>query len=540
MKKLLLLWGVLGCFNTNAQVRLVSDINTGSASSNPEIKGVFNGRVILGATFGGPRFYLTDGTGVRMLRTTNNGFYVTPVDPANKPFVVLNNQLIGLFDYAGTQNGESLLTKCDGVTIDGFGSFANVKYSDTSYLGYSTDIQFGDAVVFNNKIIFASKVNTTSTYSDELIIADDVTGSTPLKDIFPGVTSSSPREMTVVGSKCYFSANNGTLGRELWETDGTTAGTVLFSDINAGITSSNPQQLKNYGTFLVFVATHPTLGRELFKINNLGTLTSLKNINPTGDSNPTNVTVIGSAIYFAAHNGTTVGNELWMSTGTSTSTNLVKDINPIGSMSSNPADFIENQAWVYFTADDGTNGRELWKTDGTTAGTTLVSNINPSGSSNPTDFVVHNGRLYFTADDGTGRQLYYVDASSVVHKIIINPSGDSLISGLTSTSTELFFAADAGTGIGKELYAFNDAVLATNDFQLAESQIKMYPNPTNSIFILETQVGINKVEIFSLQGQLIKTFLFQDTYDVNDLAKGIYVVKINTEEGTLNKNLAIE
>lgn len=536
MKKTLLLWSFLGYFTINAQVRLVSDINTGSASSNPEIKGVFNGRVVFGATFGGQRIYLTDGTGVRMLRTTYNGFYVPFVNPTNKPFVVLNNQLIGLFDYSGT-SGESLLTKCDGITIDGFGSFANVKYSDTNYLGQSTNIQLGDAVVFNNKIIFASKVNTTSVYSDELIIADDVTGSTPLKDIYPGSNSSSPREMTVVGAKCYFSANNGTLGRELWETDGTSAGTVLFSDLFTGATGSNPTQLKAYGTFLVFTATHPTLGRELFKMNSIGTLTSLKDINTSGDSNPTNVTVIGSAIYFAANNGTS-GNELWLSGGTSSSTNLVRDINPTGD--SNPSNFIENQAWVYFTANDGVNGVELWKTDGTNAGTTLVSNINLTGSSNPADFVVHNGRLYFTADEGTGKQLYYVDASSVVHKIVINPTGDSLISGLISTPTELFFAADAGTGIGKELYAFNDAVLSNNSFQLSDNQIKLYPNPTKDYFELSTELNVENVEVYSLQGQLIKTFSKSNDYDVRDLAKGMYVVKVDLKEGIVTKKIVVE
>ena len=38
-----------------------------------------------------------------------------------------------------------------------------------------------------------------------------------------------------------FVADSGSTGRELWITDGTTAGTRLLKDINPGATGSNPQ-----------------------------------------------------------------------------------------------------------------------------------------------------------------------------------------------------------------------------------------------------------------------------------------------------------
>src|SRR5262249_55077943 len=55
-------------------------------------------------------------------------------------------------------------------------------------------------------------------------------GTVPLKDIFTGKNSgglpnsSSPNNLTVVGSVVFFTADNGVNGQELWKTDGTTAG----------------------------------------------------------------------------------------------------------------------------------------------------------------------------------------------------------------------------------------------------------------------------------------------------------------------------
>ena len=48
-----------------------------------------------------------------------------------------------------------------------------------------------------------------------------------VKDIRPGSGSSSPTDLGVFAGAVYFSADDGTHGRELWKTDGTEAGTVL-------------------------------------------------------------------------------------------------------------------------------------------------------------------------------------------------------------------------------------------------------------------------------------------------------------------------
>jgi len=223
------------------------------------------------------------------------------------------------------------------------------------------------------------------------------------------------------------------------------------------------------------------------------------------------------------------------------STSNIKDINP-GGGSSNPSNFTKLGSLILFSANDGSNGTELWITDGAPANTYIVKNINPTGDSNPADFTIYNGKLYFTADNGVnGKQLWVTDGSGPGTTMIpINPTGTSAISNLMVYNNELYFSADAGVGIGKELYAYMDPALSTNDFQLQNYAIALFPNPSKNYFELTGAVTIEKVEVYSIQGQLVKTFKNQNQYPNSDLSKGMYVVKINASEGILNKTLIVE
>src|SRR5262249_11122158 len=105
--------------------------------------------------------------------------------------------------------------------------------------------------------------------------------------------------------------------------------------------------------------------------------------------------VIGNSLYFAqAHNGS--GLELYVSDGTTAGNTLVYDINPSGD--SSPSDLVNVGGTLYFSAIDGTHGRELWQTDGTMANTSLVDDlVDLSGSSIPIPFAGANGILYVSA-----------------------------------------------------------------------------------------------------------------------------------------------
>jgi ELWxxDGT repeat protein len=202
----------------------------------------------------------------------------------------------------------------------------------------------------------------------------------------------------------FFTADDGTVGRELWRSDGTKAGTVLLKDINptdeySG--SSGIRFLTNVaGTAFFSAVTDGTDNtRELWKSDGTGDGTvQVKEINPNGGSAPFDLTSFMGTLFFQAGDGSH-GYELWKSDGTEDGTVLVKDIYPTGS--SYPMRFTKVGSLLYFRANDGVNGAELWSTDGTGDGTELVGDINPTGGSEPHYLANVAGTLFFAADDGT-------------------------------------------------------------------------------------------------------------------------------------------
>src|SRR4029077_6296011 len=102
-----------------------------------------------------------------------------------------------------------------------------------------------------------------------------------VQDINPGNLNSNPKFFTQVnGSLVFFSADDGTHGRELWAGNGTAAGTFLV-DINPGTGGSDPRLLTNVNGTLFFSANDGTHGVELWESNGAAAGTFLvKDITP--------------------------------------------------------------------------------------------------------------------------------------------------------------------------------------------------------------------------------------------------------------------
>lgn len=83
---------------------------------------------------------------------------------------------------------------------------------------------------------------------------------TPVRDIQPGPASGSDfTRPAVVGDRLYFSADDGTTGLEIWQTDGTSANTRLAGDLLPGAVGSIPQNLTVYRNELYFDTRDGTL-----------------------------------------------------------------------------------------------------------------------------------------------------------------------------------------------------------------------------------------------------------------------------------------
>ena len=83
---------------------------------------------------------------------------------------------------------------------------------------------------------------------------------------------------------------------------------------------------------------------------------------------------------------------------------------------------------------------------------------------------------------------------------------------------------------GFRIYGNKPAALSNQDFEVTKT-VSLYPNPTNSQFVLTTEA--KTVAIYNVAGQVVKSFQgnfeLTATYDVNDLKSGIYLVKITDQ-----------
>lgn len=311
-----------------------------------------------------------------------------------------------------------------------------------------------------------------------------------LKDVRAGGTGSAPLILGYLAvngvadpSRALFTANDGTNGDELWVTDGTAAGTVLFKDINAGSGGSFASTWVNAGPRSIFTATDGTSGTEL-----------------------------------------------WVSTGTAVGTVLLQDLNA-GAASSMPVflgylqvNGVADATKAMFTLSDGSSGREVWVTDGTPGGTALLKDINPgSGSSDASAWVSVNGHAVFTANDGiSGRELWVSDGTGATTSLLLDAAGGLAgsdpeilgylrINGAPDT-TRLLVSLDNITN-GRELWVTDGTTAGTMLFKdLEPGSTGSGPGPWTfvsgrGVFVATTSFG---TELWRSDGTATFTILYLD------------------------------
>jgi ELWxxDGT repeat protein len=435
---------------TNGGTILLKDINPGNASGDVSKLITYNGVIYFIANDGvnGKELWRTDGTpqGTYLFKDINTGSGSS--DPEG--FTIANGILF--FSAVDATHGEELW-KTDG-TAGGTVMVKDIK-------GGAGGSAIGGITAFNNKVVFTANAGS---YDSDPYISDGTAGGTvKLKDINT-VANSDPGGYYSAGVLMYFSAHNYTNSYEPWVTDGTQAGTRILKNINLQSApfvtdaDSYPGYFTLFNGYVYFSATDGLGGRELYRTDGTEAGTVLfKEINLTPDgsgtpgktdgSGPDNFIVYNNTLYFTATDGTNYG--LWKTDGTTGGTSLVKVLGGSASF------FIFNNA-LYFTQYDAANGSELWKTDGTAIGTGLVKDLNPgSASASPQNYFVFGSNFYFAAIDAVGKnELWKSDGTSSGTSFLkdINlSSGNSNPGMFTTVGSQSFFIANDGT-IGAELW----------------------------------------------------------------------------------------
>lgn len=244
---------------------------------------------------------------------------------------------------------------------------------------------------------FAAFIMRDSVHGIEIWRSDGTAAGThPILDVCPGICSSDPNALAVVGSTIFFGAYDGVHDRSLWKSDGTAAGTTLVREISP----SKPVAL---GSLLVFAATTPEGGEEIWRSDGTpaGTF-PLGDLWPGADSSsPQPLGHAGSSLLFSASDPVH-GRGLWKTDGTAAGTSFVMAFPSLDPYYYSRPLHPSIGGRLFFPGGD----HHLWVSDGTPAGTYKVSVIHIYNSP-----VAMGDEVYFTGYDAAGYELWKSDGS---------------------------------------------------------------------------------------------------------------------------------
>mgnify|MGYP002013133287 FL=1 len=439
-------------------------------------------------------------------------------------------------------------------------------------------------------------------YGYELFMTDGTSANTSIvKNIAPGAESSIVESFLFIeyNDDLYFKANDQVHGGELWRTDGTETGTFMLKDIylgpGHGIENANYRDGLNYHTVmngLLYFNADDGVENAIWKTDGTESGTVKAISIPSSGNNDNGPVVLNSSngkLYFATNpNNTSYGYfSLNVSDGTQS------NITTLGTWLS-PVHFEYNIIYnneFYFMVRDGF-GLGLMKTDGTVNGTVMVkggmerSYVKYMGICGPylyfsvgeyNEFDSELWRTDGTADgtiriaenelrnytcienklaylDGVyGDNLWITDGTNKNSVAINVLNGEQLdnnyVRKIESYSHNKIYFISPTLASGEELYVAGvSEILNVNDYNTqtanSEDKIIIYPNPTKGFFTIasEENLILYNLEILDFSG---KNILRKDigsksaNFDISNLSKGLYIVKIKTTESVITKKIIL-
>ena len=175
---------------------------------------------------------------------------------------------------------------------------------------------------------------------------------------------------------------------------------------------------------------------------------------------------------------------------------------------------------------------------------TEITNIsitnNPLPFVNEYEFYLFNNVVWNAQSDQSWLSLSFTQLSGKMSpQNLINGNGDAKIkmsatpntSGVARTANVVISGAGVAT---KTLSIMQSALLAAGE-NSSISIITLYPNPTSEFLNIKSDQKISNIEIYDLSGKLVQTSkMTGEKVSVNQLPKGNYIIKIQTENGVVN------
>lgn len=465
---------------TAAGTKMIKDINPGQNSSLSSSFYYFNDTIMYftGRVVNENYLWRTDGTA--------KGTYQVFKFEQNLPNNYYNEGvMVGKYLYFSDPKTTNTLWRTDGSVS---GTQKVYEFKDSG-LNTKISLNYHNGTLY---IFAADKLHGTELWTSDGTEA----GTKFLKDINPGQSGSiisNRTKMVALKNKLYFGAQGSNEeGYELYETDGTEEGTVLFIDLETQ----------------KFLSSFPTLyeGNDSFFI-----------FNTQGNQN-----------------------KAWKSDGTVSNTKGLLDSN-INSFIHNITPFKRGNLINMFTSS---NGSELYLCDNNFNNTTLVKDINPELGSSYTNgqTIILQNKAYFVAfNNMLGNDIWVSDGtydSTLVYlELIGNIGGEAVI----EWNDRIFFNGMIDPSIGMELYE----LIPSNQTNLNRISINskgIFPNPVqagHSITLSETECSFI---LYNMIGQVVLEGHITDGKCLipEQVKKGLYSIKITSSENETHHKIVIE
>lgn len=553
---------------TTINTVLVKDIDH-SGSSNPKKFINFDGKLIFTANNGiiQEEAFITDGTieGTKMLKNIQ----------------VTNHFISNDYKFIFTASGKNVFFR----TTDGSNGFELYK-TDGSENGTQLvkEIAPGSASGLSDYQLFTECNNIFYFKADDKIHGEELwrsdgtdTGTYMLKDINPGSGSgiygsnipyfnsnivTNDKYFAVINNILYFSAFDGN-EYSIWKTDGTSEGTIkIISPQSNGDLINPPTIITSLnGKFFFKTCTgNPNYGSGYDSLwSTDGTQNGTKLL---GKWMPVYNQFVQGVVYnneFYCTLETDQGQAILKSDGTTSGTIILKNNLPRGNYFKT---LKSCGKYLYFTtsSDLYSTEREIWRTDGTANNTVSLEKIAPLASESITNCTcVQNNLLYLKNVMSSKKIHYFNDGTTTPNYFEVNISNsenfkvnEGIVS-LANYGNNLILTAYTKDG-GTELYSLKtDGSLGLNNPEKDNSNlerlshIKLFPNPASlneRIYIsTDDDTEIKSIEIYNVLGAKIQSGGFNvsenTNLDLKILSKGIYFIRIKTQNYTETKKLII-
>jgi len=324
-----------------------------------------------------------------------------------------------------------------------------------------------------------------------------------VKDIFPNGNDSEPNSYFVKNGMLYFMANDGTIGGEIWKTDGTENGTILVADVQADSTDllefyfpSRPVGIGDED--LYFVSQTRSSDRihrvHLWNLDINDNLTLLKSMNgnpPFQGSRATdinNLTVYQDKLYF-----TLSDQEIWESDGTVNGTKVFFETGTQAGVSD--LQIINDEFYFFidsFFQERFTWNRNLYITDGTLSGTQFKKQFLLGCPNNRIDLSIQDEKIIGIFDNNTCGYQTYLEADGFPRIVQSNtPStGRGINSAFYKDEDLIFFSSELFNGT-QFRYHLNRVKKGTSDVEIIKEMqgINIFPLPDGR-FLFDQRVYI--------------------------------------------------